>query len=297
MLREEAQHYKKPAHGKRRMAAAVCGVLVLALGLAGYGYLRARTPSADTQEEAAPPPEPTVLSVEWNRLSYTPVLAPLTVQTDAAGAPAMDARLAAVPEGRRVELSYFDTAAFLGDSLTQGMELYATGLPNASYFAYKGVGPNAVVKGTLCKRANGVQEVPLEALAAAAPEKVYVLLGTNVLTQDGDYAGFLAYYSTMLDMIREKLPQATVYVQSITPVLEKVRGEPSHRGMYRERFEEINSALAALALNKGCHYIDLWEALADENGSLNASFAQSDGYHLRAEGYTAWVEYLRTHTV
>ena len=35
--------------------------------------------------------------------------------------------------------------------------------------------------------------------------------------------------------------------------------------------------------------------LADENGDLRAEYAQPDGYHLKPEGYTAWVDYLRTH--
>ena len=35
--------------------------------------------------------------------------------------------------------------------------------------------------------------------------------------------------------------------------------------------------------------------LADENGDLRAEYAQPDGYHLQPEGYTAWVDYLRTH--
>ena len=52
----------------------------------------------------------------------------------------------------------------------------------------------------------------------------------------------------------------------------------------------------ALAVEKGCFFLDLWEVLADENGDLRAEYAQPDGYHLLPEGYAAWVEYLRTHT-
>ncbi len=58
-----------------------------------------------------------------------------------------------------------------------------------------------------------------------------------------------------------------------------------------------NEQLATLADDKGCLYLDLWEALADENGDLNPSYAAPDGVHLTAgNGYTAWVTYLRTHT-
>lgn len=59
------------------------------------------------------------------------------------------------------------------------------------FCAYRGVGPNAIVNGTSCKRADGVAEVPLDALTAQQPKAVYLLLGTNVLGTDSDYTSFL----------------------------------------------------------------------------------------------------------
>ena len=47
---------------------------------------------------------------------------------------------------------------------------------------------------------------------------------------------------------------------------------------------------------KGCTFLNLWEALADENGDLIEEYAQPDGYHLLPAGYDAWVDYLCTHT-
>ena len=58
----------------------------------------------------------------------------------------------------------------MGDSLTQGLQIYDTGLPGAQFCAYKGVGPNAFVNGTGCKRADGVTEIPLDALTAQQPK-------------------------------------------------------------------------------------------------------------------------------
>ena len=43
-------------------------------------------------------------------------------------------------------------------------------------------------------------------------------------------------------------------------------------------------------------FLNLWEALPDENGDLIEEYAQPDGYHLKPEGYTAWVDYLCSHT-
>ena len=271
------------------MLVLLCGVWVLWRQL--YPTRREnKTPQVTLLEQTLP-------STEWRTLSYTRQTS-LTVQKLTDGiTTAMDFRLASMPETQTapVDLSYFDNAVFLGDSLTQGLQIYDTGLPNAHYCAYRGVGPSAVVNGTTCTRVDGVQEVPLDAMVSYAPESVYILLGTNVLTQDTDYTSFLNYYSLMLDRIRNLLPDADIYVQSITPVRPEVSADAKHAGMYAERFIRVNNDLAALAVEKGCYFLDLWEVLADENGDLKAEYAQPDGYHLLPAGYTAWVEYLRTH--
>lgn len=271
------------------MLVLLCGVWVLWRQL--YPTRREnKTPQVTLLEQTLP-------STEWRTLSYTRQTS-LTVQKLTDGiTTAMDFRLASMPETQTapVDLSYFDNAVFLGDSLTQGLQIYDTGLPNAHYCAYRGVGPSAVVNGTTCTRVDGVQEVPLDAMVSYAPESVYILLGTNVLTQDTDYTSFLNYYSLMLDRIRNLLPDADIYVQSVTPVRPEVSADAKHAGMYAERFIRVNNDLAALAVEKGCYFLDLWEVLADENGDLKAEYAQPDGYHLLPAGYTAWVEYLRTH--
>ena len=115
-----------------------------------------------------------------------------------------------------------------------------------------------------------------------------------MLTADSDYTSFLTYYRLMLDMISQALPNTKIYVQSITPVRPEVSKKSP--GLYKERLCEINDALSAIALEKGCTFLNLWEALADENGDLIEEYAQPDGYHLLHAGYDAWVDYLCTHT-
>ena len=150
------------------------------------------------------------------------------------------------------------------------------------------------VNGTTCKRADGVAEIPMDVLAAQQPRALYILLGTNVLNRDNDYSSFLTYYRLMLDMISQSLPNTTLYVQSITPVRPEVREK--HPGLYKERLCQINDELAAIALEKNCYFLNLWEVLADDNGDLKAEYAQPDGYHVKPDGYSVWVEYLAAHT-
>ena len=291
------EYRRRILHRRWRRMFITAALLILLVLLAAVGVLWKRLhrePAPNTAQG------PTILQQEltgseWNTISYTPARR-LSVQTLDNGMTAMDFRLAAQPASPAVERSSFSDVSFLGDSLTQGMQLYDTGLPNAHFCAYKGVGPNAVVNNTTCRRADGEKEVPMEALASQQPRALYILLGTNVLTADSDYTSFLTYYRLMLDMLSQTLPNAKIYVQSITPVRPEVCQKSGHEGLNRDRLCQINNELAAIALEKNCYFLNLWEVLADENGDLNESYAQPDGYHLRPAGYAAWTDYLCSHT-
>ena len=291
------EYRRRILHRRWRRIFITAALLILLVLLAAVGVLWKRLhrePAPNTAQG------PTILQQEltgseWNTISYTPARR-LSVQSLDNGMTAMDFRLAAQPASPAVERSSFSDVSFLGDSLTQGMQLYDTGLPNAHFCAYKGVGPNAVVNNTTCRRADGEKEVPMETLASQQPRALYILLGTNVLTADSDYTSFLTYYRLMLDMLGQTLPNAKIYVQSITPVRPEVCQKPGHEGLNRDRLCQINNELAAIALEKNCYFLNLWEVLADENGDLNESYAQPDGYHLLPAGYDAWVDYLCTHT-
>ena len=281
---------------RRFMAAALLLLLLLvgAIGMLWKSLHREQRPSGVGQNTIL---QEVTQDNTWNTASYA-VARQLTVQTLAdSAATALDFRMAALPKSSTaVGKEWFNDVSFVGDSLTQGMQMYDTGLPGAMFCAYRGVGPNAIVNGTSCKRADGVAEVPLDALTAQQPKAVYLLLGTNVLGTDSDYTSFLTYYRLMLDMITQALPGTPVYVQSITPVRPEVAAKKGHEGLNRDRLCRINDELAAVALEKNCSFLNLWEVLADENGDLKAEYAQPDGYHLKPEGYTAWVDYLCSHT-
>ncbi len=203
---------------------------------------------------------------------------------------APDYRMIALPANGRVDMSYFDDVTFVGDSITQGMEYYKT-IPNASYCAYKGIGPKQIYDGTIQTHHNGDQDVPMEFLRASNPKKVYVLMGTNTMVTFDDDT-LLLYYDEMLAQIMQNLPGVQIYVQSITPVIPGVDSRMSN-----ERIAGLNDRLAKMAWEKGLYFVNLQEALADENGGLRTEYgAASDGYHMTGQGTRAWLEYLITHT-
>lgn len=214
-----------------------------------------------------------------------------TPQSDGVYTPP-SAALLALPEAGRVEMRYFDDALFIGDSLTRGFQEYASGIPNAKYAAYIGVGPRQLMEGTV-ENKSGAQVAAIDEILAAAPRKVYLLLGTNSMATLTDEA-FLKYYSDFLDFLLPQLPADTVYyLQAIPPVTAaKMEADANFSA---ERIRGLNEALAKLAYEKGLYFLDLFSALADDTGALRADIASGD-IHLNNSGYSLWREFLITHT-
>lgn len=208
---------------------------------------------------------------------------------------AYDSSVIRQPSCGQVDLSYFSDAALLGDSLTVGFSDYSINLGGALICGYTGVGPDAIVNRSAVKSSVRGQEVALDVLAAARPKKLYLLLGTNTLTTLGAADRFLAYYGQMLDLLRQALgDDCVIYVQSIPPVRPEAAAEKP--GLASDVLRSVNEQLAQLAAQKGCVYLDLWEAMADGEGNLKEVLAAPDGVHFSAgNGYGAWVTYLRNH--
>lgn len=208
---------------------------------------------------------------------------------------AYDSSVIRQPSCGQVDLSYFSDAAFLGDSLTVGFSDYSINLGGALICGYTGVGPDAIVNRSAVKSSVRGQEIALDVLAAVQPKKLYILLGTNTLTTLGASDRFLAYYGQMLDLLRQTLGEdCVIYVQSIPPVRPEAAAEKP--GLASDVLRSVNEQLAQMAAQKGCVYLDLWEAMADGEGNLKEVLAAPDGVHFSAgNGYGAWVTYLRNH--
>ena len=208
---------------------------------------------------------------------------------------AYDSSVIRQPSCGQVDLSYFSDAALLGDSLTVGFSDYSINLGGALICGYTGVGPDAIVNRSAVKSSVRGSEVAMDVLTAAQPKKLYILLGTNTLTTLGAADRFLAYYGQMLDLLRQALgDDCVIYVQSIPPVRPEAAAEKP--GLASDVLRSVNEQLAQLAAQKGCVYLDLWEAMADGEGNLKEVLAAPDGVHFSAgNGYGAWVTYLRNH--
>lgn len=185
--------------------------------------------------------------------------------------------------------SYFSDAAFFGNSLVRGLELYG-GLSEASFYGVTSASVFNVEKTLDAELSDGTRATLMDALCEQPHGKIYILLGINEILSDVDF--FIRLYNSVLNEIALREPEAELYIMSLTPVTAEKDADDTP--FTRERVLEYNEALYRLAAERGCWYVDLVAALSDENGFLPAEDS-TDGIHLTRAKYPAWSDWLRTH--
>ena len=193
-----------------------------------------------------------------------------------------------VYEFTEVDDDYFTDAVFIGDSRTVGLSEYCEPLDSrATFYARTSLTIYDVFKKEYIKTDTG--KIGLEeALSRNQFGKVYIMLGLNEIgTGDTEY--FINAYTEVLNRIRELQPDAIIYIQGIMHVSEAK--SKVDKNFNNEKINARNAALAELADNKTIFYIDMNEAVDDENGNLGEGLSFDD-IHLKASSYERWHEFL-----
>ena len=200
-----------------------------------------------------------------------------------------------VPQGEAVDNSYFDDAAFVGDSRTDGLMLYS-GIGTGRNLSSNGLSIFKLAEKKALK-IDGKNYTLLEALALEEYGKVYLSLGINELGIHND-KGFYNSYCAAIDEIRKVQPNAVIYIQGLIPLNEK-QIEEYNGNKYKlsnEHLRVYNDLMQKVAEEKQVAYLDLYGEFADENGSLPEGISR-DGVHLKKDACIQWLDYLKTHTV
>ena len=89
-------------------------------------------------------------------------------------------------------------------------------------------------------------------------------------------------------------PESELVIQSLLPVT----ASQDEKGSYvnNQRILAYNQVWMELSQQYGCPYLNVAEALTDENGCLPEELS-FDGVHLNRAGCGRWLNYLRTHSV
>ncbi len=187
--------------------------------------------------------------------------------------------------------SYFDDAVFVGDSRTDGLQLYG-GLHAGTYLCKTSMSVFHVNDSDYSVTANGQKATVMQALKAKQYGKVYIMLGLNELGYPS--SSYEKQLNVFLDEVIAAQPDAVIYLELMPPVNDAMTTKSWQKNATIDVFNEINARAAA---DKHIALLNVAEVYRDENGQLKEDYASGDGCHFKAEAYPYWADYLRTHII
>lgn len=203
--------------------------------------------------------------------------------------------------GSSVSASYFDDAAFVGDSVSMSLQYYCASskaLGNATFLCAGSLSPlnahweiSSESKHPVYK---GEKLTVEDAVARSGAKKIYIMLGINSLSFG---VGRCVDDTVLLiDKILEKSPDVKIILQSVTPMTKTSPIMTSK--LNNDVIRAYNQCMLEFAQQRGWYYINVAEAVADSEGNLRQDYCSdpnSMGIHFNFEADKAWVDYLKAH--
>ncbi len=207
--------------------------------------------------------------------------------------------------GEAVDDTFFDDAVFVGDSVSLKLSYYVEKVRNdigleclgqAEFLCSGSLGfanalwdiddPNNVHP--LYK---GETYLVQDGIAATGAKKVFIMLGMNDFALYGTEET-IENAKTLIGKILDKTPDASIYIQSVTPIVSgKEAGEFNNANIV-----VLNEALKKMCSENGYKYINVAEVMADDSGCLKSEYCSdpdSQGIHFTDEACEKWIKYLQ----
>ncbi|MBD5133716.1 MAG: hypothetical protein HDT38_04495 [Clostridiales bacterium] len=275
-------HLKKPL--------ILCALALLAL-LAGCRattghYVPSQAPETPTPEITATPeptptptpeptPEPTPTPPPWDPYEFgVPLEETEPVEDD----------------------SFFDNTVFLGDSRTEGFELFSGMKEHGDFYWARGM---TVFKADSEEyrpfEVDGQKCSLMETLTHKQYDNVYIMLGVNELGYPAE--SYEEGLGKLMDRITELQPDAVVYLQVMPPLNDAMcRKNKLADYINNANLAKFNEAIVRVAAEKKVVLLNVAEVYAGEAGQLPAELA-ADGCHFVYSAYARWASYLRGHVM
>ncbi len=208
-----------------------------------------------------------------------------------------------VPESPKADKSYFDDAAFVGDSISLMLNYYqaSTGaLGKAQMFTSGSLGAiNSqfeIDEKSVHPKFNGVKMKVEDCVMKSGAKKVYIMFGINDIAYGLDKA--LESYEQLIFKIVEKSPNIIVFVESMTPIASTSSNLSDV--FNNQNIQKYNKMLLDMCVKNKWYFVDVGSVMYDESGWLKKEYCSdldNMGMHFTNEGCEQWVNYLLTHTV
>ena len=191
--------------------------------------------------------------------------------------------------------SFFDDAVFLGDSRTEGFELFS-GMKHGDFYWARGMTVFRVDDPEFkIAEVEGEKLTLMGALGKKSYASVYIMIGVNELGYPAEsYGEGLAKF---VDQVLAAQPEAVVYLQVMPPLNDAMCRRNNLAGyINNDNLKAFNEAIVRVAAEKKVALLNTAEAYAGEDGQLPEELA-NDGCHFAYGAYARWAEYLRRHTI
>ncbi len=189
---------------------------------------------------------------------------------------------------------YFNDALFVGDSRMVGLSEYCEPLDTrADFYVKKALTIYNLADGKAIRSFDGTPKTLWEVLDAKKYGKIYLMVGINEIGV-GNSEYFKDAYAEVVNRIRDAQPDAIIFINGIMHVS---AAKSNSDNLYNNaNINARNAAIKTLADNKTIFYLDINEAVDDENGDLRQDITFDD-VHLKGSCYEPWHEYLLSHGI
>lgn len=164
--------------------------------------------------------------------------------------------------------AFYDNAVILGDTFVAGIDLY-------SFLDAKKV---------VCDTnwtTGKAESNAVSSLAATGASKVIIEIGINDLNYEGrDAQRVYSDYSSLVNAIKAKMPNAEIYVVSVFPVTSGFENKSSIL-ISNSNIKALNELLAGM---EGVNYIDVYSSLVDGTGCLQTDLS-NNGLNIKKSYY------------
>ena len=268
-------------------------ILIILLVLAGCGApaVSAPTPSPTPVVTPDPTPQPTPTPEPAPAPTPDPTDTPEPTQSPALytfGTPLEESEPVA-------DDSFFDTAVFLGDSRTEGFQLFS-GMKHGDFYWARGMSVfRADHEDFKLFDIEGEKFTLVGTLGHNAYDSVYIMIGINEMGYPA--ASYERGLSELIDKVLAAQPQAVVYLQTLAPVNEEeARANKLADYINNDKVAQFNEAIVRVAAEKRVVLLDTGSIYRGEDGQLPAELS-ADGAHFIYGGYKIWADYLRCHVM
>ena len=270
----------------RKLSFCLAAALILAL-LAGCGNPSAAQTGSPAPESQAAETDP-VLTTPQPTPEPTPEPTPLPWPVYEFGVPVEESEPAE-------DDSIFKNAVFLGDSRTEGLELFG-GLEYGTFYWARGMTVFRVDDGEYkIVSIDGETYTVMDALRQQSFDAVYIMIGVNELGYP--VKSYESGLSQLVDKVLEAQPEAVVYLQ-IMPPLNDALCRANGLGYYinNDNLQSFNEVIQRIAAEKKVALLNTAEVYTGEDGHLPKELA-SDGCHFAVGAYALWANYMRNHII